>query len=377
MKVKKAELINFRNYENETVEFSDGVNVICGSNAQGKTNIVESIYIFARGKGFRASKDKELVRFGTECGYAKLLFEKDGYDTELGVSIPKLQKKSFYRNGVKIQKILDLMGDFRAVLFCPSHLGIINDSPSVRRKFLDVAISQLKPVYVKLLNRYNNVMENRNAILKMSPGQRAEYKDTLSVYSSQLSKLCAEISEMRAQYVISLDEWVKKFFYDMTCGRETPKIKYESEGYSEKGREQTEKNYYRLLTSNTEREIKYGATLYGIHKDDLETDLDGKDARYFASQGQTRSFALAMKLAEGEISREATGEYPVFLLDDVLSELDRERKKYILSNVKDRQVIITSCEKKPFGSLEGVKFINIKSGRVVYPKIRKSTKKGV
>ena len=162
----------------------------------------------------------------------------------------------------------------------------------------------------------------------------------------------------------------------MTFGSEEPKIKYESDGWREGiTKETAEKKYLSLLTENVDKEIKYGATLYGIHKDDLETDLNGKDARYYASQGQTRSFALAMKLAEGEISREETGEYPVFLLDDVLSELDRSRKKYILSNIKDRQVIITCCERSLFCASKDVFFVNIEGGRVKYPRRRKTPQK--
>lgn len=376
MKIKKVEFTDFRNVESEEISFSDGINVIWGENAQGKTNIVEGIYLFARGKGFRAAKDKELIRFGKDISYVKLFFEKGGDDTEMGAEIQKTSKKIFYKNRVRAERISDIIGDFRAVLFCPSHLGIINDSPSVRRRFLDVAISQLKPVYIKMLSRYNTVMEQRNAILKMSPEARENYKDMLGVYSSQLASLCADIALMRYEYVKKLDVWVKKFFSEMTFGSEEPKIKYESDGWREGiTKETAEKKYLSLLTENVDKEIKYGATLYGIHKDDLETDLNGKDARYYASQGQTRSFALAMKLAEGEISREETGEYPVFLLDDVLSELDRSRKKYILSNIKDRQVIITCCERSLFCASKDVFFVNIEGGRVKYPRRRKTPQK--
>lgn len=376
MKVKKVEFTDFRNIEIEEIYFSDGINVIWGENAQGKTNIIEGIYLFARGKGFRAAKDKELIRFGHDISYVKLFFEKGGFDTEMGAEIQKTSKKIFYENRIKAERISDIIGDFRAVLFCPSHLGIINDSPSVRRRFLDVAISQLKPVYIKMLSRYNTVMEQRNAILKMAPDSRENYKSVLEVYSSQLSSLCADIAMIRADYVKKLDVWVNKFFSDMTSCTEVPKIKYESDGWKNGiTREEAQKKYFHLLTENTEKEIKHGATLYGIHKDDLETDINGKDARYYASQGQTRSFALAMKLAEGEISREQTGEYPVFLLDDVLSELDRSRKKYILSNIKERQVIITCCEKSLFCASEGVSFINIEGGRVKYRRKRKTPQK--
>ena len=164
MKVNKIEFESFRNIDKEIIEFSDGINVIYGENAQGKTNILEGIYLFARGKSFRAFKDKELIKFDKNIAYAKMEFQVKDDKTTLGVEIPKSQVKKFYRNKVKVNKTAEIIGEFRAVLFCPSHLGIIKDSPATRRKFIDVAISQLRPVYLKMMTRYNQVLEERNAI---------------------------------------------------------------------------------------------------------------------------------------------------------------------------------------------------------------------
>jgi DNA replication and repair protein RecF len=208
MYCKKIKLQDFRNIENEEIEFSDGINVIYGENAQGKTNILEGIYLFARGKSFRAFKDKELVKFDKSCAYAIMDFEKNGiYKSEmtLGVEIPKYQNKRFYRNKVKVSKTSEIIGEFRAVLFCPSHLGIIKDSPAVRRKFLDVAISQLRPVYIKMMARYNSVMEERNAILKMLPDERKQNEDILDIYSEELASLSADIADIRNDYIKKLD----------------------------------------------------------------------------------------------------------------------------------------------------------------------------
>ena len=362
---KKIELTDFRNIENEVIEFSDGINVIHGENAQRKTNILESIYMFARGKSFRAFKDRELVRFGCDTAYAKMDFSKRDGEYELGVEIPKNGVKRFYKNRVKAQKTSEIIGDFRAVLFCPSHLGIIKDSPSVRRRFLDVAISQLRPIYIKMLSKYNAVLENRNAILKMENEKREQYKDLLSVYTDELSSLCADIAEMRIEYIKKLDYWVKSFFEEMMQGQESPEISYETNAKENdfESREVLKNRYLRLLSDNLEKEYKNGATLYGIHKDDLRIMLNGKDARFYSSQGQQRSLSLAMKMAEGEISREYTGEYPVFLFDDVLSELDDNRKKFILSKINSRQVIITSCEPYDFKDIDVGGFIEIKNGK--------------
>lgn len=361
---KSIEFINFRNIENEKIEFSDGINVIHGENAQGKTNILEGIYLFARGKSFRAFKDRELIKFGNDTSYAKLFFEKKDGESELGVEISKTYVKRFYRNKVKLNKTSEIIGDFRAVLFCPSHLGIIKDAPSVRRRFLDVAISQLRPIYIKMLSKYNSVMEQRNAVLKMDESQRKQYEGILDGYSDELSSLCADIAGMRIDYVKKLNFWVGVFFEEMMEGKETPKITYESNAKENdlESRESLKNRYSSLLKGNLEKEYKNGATLYGIHKDDLKIELNGRDARFYSSQGQGRSLALAMKMAEGEISREYSGEYPVFLFDDVLSELDENRKKYILSKIEKRQVIITSCEPIDFSEIDNINFIEIENG---------------
>lgn len=362
---KSVELLNFRNIENEIIELEDGINVIHGENAQGKTNILEAIYIFARGKSFRAFKDRELIRFGCDNALVKLNYEKKSGENLLGVEISKNSTKKFYKNKIKAEKTSDIIGEFRAVLFCPSHLGIIKDSPSVRRRFLDIAISQLRPIYIKMLSKYNLVMEQRNAILKLEPEKRRQYESMLEVYSDELASLCADIADMRIDYIKKLDFWVKSFFEEMMQGREVPKITYETNAKENdfETRQSLKNRYLSLLRDNLEREYKNGATLYGIHKDDLKIELNSRDARFYSSQGQGRSLALAMKMAEGEISREYTGEYPVFLFDDVLSELDESRKKFILSKIEKRQVIITSCEPIDFNEMEKINFIEIKNGK--------------
>lgn len=365
MKVNKIEFESFRNIDKEIIEFSDGINVIYGENAQGKTNILEGIYLFARGKSFRAFKDKELIKFDKNIAYAKMEFQVKDDKTTLGVEIPKSQVKKFYRNKVKVNKTAEIIGEFRAVLFCPSHLGIIKDAPATRRKFIDVAISQLRPVYLKMMTRYNQVLEERNAILKMMPEERAQNLELIDIYSEELASLCADIADIRNEYIKKLDYWVKIFFDEMTKGQESPKITYEANVNENdfENRESLKNRYLNLLKNNKEREFKYGATLFGIHKDDLKIEINGKDSRLYSSQGQQRSLALAMKMAEGEISREQKGEYPVFLFDDVLSELDDNRKSYILSNIKNRQVIITACDKSVFENSEGCNFINIENGQ--------------
>ena len=366
MIVKNIELTSFRNIEYEKLDFHEGVNVIYGDNAQGKTNILEGIYIFARGRSFRASKDKELIKFGKNTAYSLLNFNNSFGDTTLGVEISSQKAKSFYRNNIKVSKTSEIIGEFRSVLFCPSHLGIISDSPSVRRSFIDVAISQLRPVYIKLLSKYNNYLMNKNAVLKREDIDDSKIKELCDIYSEELALICSEISEIRQEYINKLDYYVKVFFKDMTDGKEVPSVKYDANHSLKEGctKEEIRQKYLDLYATSREREIKYGSTLYGIHKDDLKIEINGKDARFYASQGQQRSLALAMKMAEGEISREATGEYPVFLLDDVLSELDEKRRQYVMSAIDKRQVIITTCEPSVF-KRKNESFIRIKEGKRV------------
>jgi len=366
MIVKNLELTSFRNIEYEKLEFNEGVNVIYGDNAQGKTNILEGIYIFARGKSFRASKDKELIKFGKNTAYSLLNFNNSYGDTTLGVEISSQKPKSFYRNSIKVSKTSEIIGEFRSVLFCPSHLGIISDSPSVRRSFIDVAVSQLRPVYIKLLAKYNNYLLNKNAVLKREDILEDKIKGLCDIYSEELALICSEISEIRQDYIKKLDHYVKIFFKEMTDGKEIPSIIYDANHSLKEGctKEEIRNKYLDLYAASREREIKYGSTLYGIHKDDLKIEINGKDGRFYASQGQQRSLALAMKMAEGEISREATGEYPVFLLDDVLSELDEKRRQYVMSSIDKRQVIITTCEPSVFKN-NNESFIRIKEGKRV------------
>ena len=366
MIIKSIELIDFRNIENEKIEFKEGVNVIYGDNAQGKTNILEGIYLFARGKSFRASKDKELIKFGKNRAYSLLKYENNSGKGSLGVEISLNKPKSFYRNNIKASKTSEIIGEFRGVLFCPSHLGIISDSPSVRRSFLDVAISQLRPIYIKLLSKYNNYITNRNAVLKREDANEDKIRELMDIYSEELSLICAEISVIREEYIKKLDFWVKRFFEEMTDGKEIPEITYDANHSLNENatKEEIRQKYLNLYIENREREIKYGSTLYGIHKDDLKITVNDKEARLYASQGQQRSLALSMKMAEGEISREFTGEYPVFLLDDVLSELDEKRKNYVMSTIDKRQVIITTCEPSVFKS-NSESFIKIKEGKRV------------
>ena len=353
MLCKKVELQNFRNAECETVTFDSGINVLHGENAQGKTNLLEAIYYVSLGKSFRGSKDAEIIRFGEEYAAISLDFIAQGREQNVTMrfSDNARQKKTVTHNGVKITKLSELVGEFRAVLFSPDHLQMIKDGPSLRRNYLDVAISQLRPMYLHSLQKYNKILLNRNKLIKNAEEDRATFDSTVDFWSAQLAHEAAIIAKARAEYVQKSGDIIAEFYRRMCQSGEideTPELIYagsaKQDGELYFDTEVTERNFLRLLTNFHEREIAAGSTLYGIHKDDIIINLNGKNTRLYSSQGQQRSLALAMKLAEGEICKMDCGEYPVFLFDDVFSELDSIRRKNLLREISDRQVIITSCE---------------------------------
>ena len=353
MLCKKVELCNFRNAENEVIEFDNGINVLHGENAQGKTNLLEAIYYVSLGKSFRTTHDTEIIRFGEEYASVSLDYESAGREQNITMRMSSntKQRKVVTHNGVKITKLSELVGSFRAVLFSPDHLQMIKDGPSLRRNYMDVAISQIRPMYLHSLQKYNKILLNRNKLIKNAEEDRATFDATIDFWSAQLAHEAAIISKARAEYVARSGEIIADFYKRMCASGEideTPEFIYagsakqDAELYFDI--ETTEKNFLRLLTDFHEREIAAGATLYGTHKDDILINLNGKNTRLYSSQGQQRSLALAMKLAEGEICKMDCGEYPVFLFDDVFSELDSGRRKNLLREITDRQVIITSCE---------------------------------
>ena len=349
MQCNRIEVTNFRNIEHAQVEFDSGVNVLVGDNAQGKTNLLEAIYLCALGKTFRGAKDAELVRFGQEECSIVQHFSDSAREQIIEMQLGTKARRRVYHNGVSLARTSQLLGNFRVVLFCPEHLSLVKDGPAERRNFLDVAISQLHPAYIRSLQKYNQLLKQRNSLLKLAETDRKTFDDTIELWSAQLAHEAAYIASVRYEYVKKLNAHVGAFFTGMSGERESVCVRYMGKAHVEEDmyadKEYCERAYQRLYMSHHDREIAAGSTLWGIHRDDLEIELNGKYARIFASQGQQRSIALAMKMAEGEISRENCGqEYPVFLFDDVLSELDAGRRAYLLGEIHDRQVIMTSCE---------------------------------
>lgn len=367
MRADRVVYRDFRNISYAEIALSPGVSVLIGDNAEGKTNALEGIYLMAAGKSFRTSREREMVRFGADFFEVSLGFTDSRRSQELSFraySGENGKRRSCAKNGVPIPKMSEFIGAFRAVLFCPEHLSIVKAGPAERRSFLDVALCQLRPVYLAALSRHNRILVRRSALLRQLADGEGD-RELLGVYSEQLAREAAFIYTARREYVERLGECVRRFFSelsDVSSKGEIPELRYKNSLKTDEplGTAEAEKRYLDALNANVSREIAAGATLYGSHKDDVEILLDGREARLYASQGQQRSLALAMKLGEGEISREYSGEYPVFLFDDVLSELDPARQKFLLSRLGGRQVIMTACTPPPCAG--DAEFIRVSGG---------------
>ncbi len=346
MKLKRFYAKDFRNIEKVDITFHEGVNLLFGSNAQGKTNAIEGIYLFARGKSFRKAKESELIRFGCEGFRAEITFETSLGEETLSYAVYGSERKRM-KNGYKIDRISDMIGSFRAVLFTPDHLGLVKDGPEERRAFLDVAICQCKPYYLSAYTNYKRALEQRNCLLRMmGKGMPVDINEVYA-WSRSLAEYAAPIYLERRDYIKRLEKHARVTMREISDEKESLTLRYKSDiDYEGDELQRIKEAYYDLFVSDIPREAQNMGTLFGIGRDDMEILINGRRARAFASQGQQRSVVLALKLAEGEACLELSGEYPVFLFDDVLSELDERRRAYLLSKRKDRQIVITSCEKK-------------------------------
>lgn len=375
------EIENFRNIGSASVTFTEGVNLLHGDNAQGKTNLLEAVYFTALGKSFRPVKEAELIRFGEESAHVVNRFRDSVREQSLSFRLFSGRgHRIVEQNGMRIGRMSEMVGAFRVVLFCPEHLSLIQGGPELRRGYLNVAISQLRPVYLQSLQRYNKLLKERNALLKRAPEDMATFKATEPMWSAQLAREAAAVTVHRARYVRQVNDHVRACFADMMKkyegGDEIPELTYQptlgGDWLEAHGNDpdlftnpaKLEERYLELLSTRHDREIGAGATLWGIHKDDIRITLNGRPARLYASQGQQRSLALAMKLAEGWVSAyESAGDMPVFLFDDVLSELDNHRRDYLVREMKGRQVIMTACDPAAADFGGAVNLIRVDGGR--------------
>ena len=336
MQIKKLFLQNFRNYANEKFVFSDGLNVLFGKNAQGKTNCAEAVFYLCTGASLRIRHDKQLVKMGED--HAKIIAEAENRYGTVTIEADIYENKREIRvNGAKITKNADLMGHINSVFFSPGELRLIQDGPDERRRFMNLSISQTSPAYYTALLRYNKILDQRNALLKNS--DYGLVLDTLPVWDEQLCKYAATIVKKRVEFLEKLAPYAASAHAYLTDEAEELVVRPDK---SYDGDEtEIAKTLMRRLANNYEKDLRLGFTTVGPHRDDLDVLISGVDAKAYASQGQTRTAALSLKLAEVQIFKDLSGEYPVLVLDDVMSELDLPRRKKLLQRVHGMQTLLT------------------------------------
>ncbi len=348
-------LKNYRNYERLNLKINKRFNVIYGYNAQGKTNILEAIFICSSGRSHRTPRDYELIKLGQKEFNIRLNVKRSILDAEIDVSYEKEGKKKIRINEIPLKKIGDLMGNLNTVIFSPEDLLIIKEGPSERRRFIDITLSQLRPAYFYDLQQYAKILEQRNTLLKEIQSKR-ELLDTLEVWNQNLINVGSKIIKTRQQFIEKLSSYAKQEHLKLSGGNENLDIKYDPSfnisdfSSLEAIRNEFESNINRVK----ERELFKGTTLLGPQRDDYDIFLDNKSIKIFGSQGQQRTAVLSVKMAEINIMKEETGEWPVLLLDDVMSELDTKRQEYLFENLEEIQVFIT-CTDKGFFTAQAIK----------------------
>lgn len=364
MIITKLQFEGFRNLDDGFIEPNSGVNVIFGTNAQGKTNLLEGIWLLSGNRSFRGSRDSELIKFGRD--FARLKIDFFSEDREQNAEILFLKgKKEIKINGVKQNSSASLIGKLGAVVFSPEHLTLVKSGPSERRKFIDNAVCQIKKSYGEALGNYNKTLAQRNALLKDIP-YHSDLTDTLDIWDMRLAALGAFIVRMRIHYVDRLCECAKKYHYGISENTEDLEILYEC-GFDKKNAETSEqikKILLEKLTLNRNNDIKEGYTSIGPHRDDINILINNNAVKSFGSQGQQRSCVLSVKIAEAELIKIASGQEPIVLLDDVLSELDGKRQEFLLNKISERQVFISCCDVASVGRLKSGKLFEVKKGTV-------------
>lgn len=354
MKILSFSCRDFRNLQNIDISFFDEMNVICGENAQGKTNLLEGIWLFTGIKSFRGAKDSALLRFGCEKAELNLTFLAEGIENEAQIEIKEHRAATFNNNRLKTPSLM--AGKFNATVFSPNDLGLVRDGPAVRRRFLDIAIGQLYPSYISAVKNYMRAVTQRNQIIK-----DYRYDGTLSVmldvFEDEIAANGEKITGIRKKYIDRLGEFLPAVYEGLSSGKE----RLETEYISSCG----EEDLRQALKNSRKNDMFTGTTSIGPHRDDIEFKINGVSARNYGSQGQKRSVALALKLAEAEVINKVSGEYPVFLLDDVMSELDPERQNYILNHIKGIQSFITCCDPSNVERLKTGKIFEMRNGRIV------------
>lgn len=368
MYIKQIELKDFRNYKELKTEFHPNVNIFIGQNAQGKTNLLESIFLTSMGRSFRTNKDKDMIRFGKEFFRIRLVAFKDDDDLVVELAVNRDGKKGIKIDGVKAKKLSQLFENVYIVAFSPEDLRIVKDEPEKRRKFMDRELCQIKPSYYNSLSQYRKALMQRNACLKeFYMGNPNMTDDILDIWDNKMAEYGSRILSCREEFVRKINKISGRIHREITNGKEQLEVSYEP-NIKVSGNQPA--LFYEELKKNREKDKRRGTSGSGPHKDDLRLQIGHIDIRSFGSQGQQRTAALSLKLSEIELIKEETGESPVLLLDDVLSELDQERQNYLIRSLEKTQVFLTTTElsREAEQRLGNIKYFQIKDGMIVSEK---------
>lgn len=372
MYITKLYVNGFKNLKDINISPHPKLNIFCGKNAQGKTNLIESIWICSGVKSFRNTKDKSMININDEVLNIELAFKDNNREQiiKYNMSRPNLKEKNVSLNGVKLKAPSNLFGSFNCVIFTPEDLELSKGSPDNRRKFIDLSVSQIKNSYNSVILKYDNILEQRNALLK-NINQGKSKTEELEIWDVQLASMGSYISFLRYNYIKKLNNYAKRLYNEISKGNEELELKYFSTVFSDLEnkkdyRGKMTEEYFNCLKNYLNDDLRAGFTTKGIHRDDLNGYINSLPVRDFASQGQHRSLALILKLAQAYILSEETNEPPCILLDDVLSELDMSRQKFVISKIDNMQIFITCCDKNiPFDKKSRGKLFFIDEGKIV------------
>ena len=352
MWIKRIELTNFRSYTKQEIDLNPNINIFYGENAQGKTNIIEAIFLCGFGKSFRAKKDSEMILLGEENSLIKINYKKDYREGKIEINLKN--KKEIKLNDIKIKKLSELLGNINIVIFTPDDINILKGGPQNRRKFLDIMISQLKPNYMYNLNLYLKTLEQRNNYLRQIKDEKS---DLLDIWDEKLAEYAFNICKYREEFIKKIQNKIEKIHQDITKEKEKIKIEYITECNNKE-------EFLKILKNRRKLDLIKGYTTKGVHRDDFMIYINNKQIQIYGSQGQHRTAILSLKLSELAIIYDEIGEYPILLLDDFMSELDKSRRESFLENIKNTQVIITCTEKLDIENLNFFEY-NVKNGKVI------------
>lgn len=354
MYIKNIKLCNFRNYEQLDLGLNKNINIIYGDNAQGKTNILESIFLCSFGKSFRTTKEKEMIQFNKDSALVEILYQKKDRDGKVKIEIGA--KKQISVNGIKIKKLSELLGNINIVIFTPDDINILKNGPDKRRRFLNMMIGQLRPNYIYNLNMYLNTMEERNNYLRQIR-ENNKSVELLDIWDEKLAEYGEIVFKYRKEFIEKILNIINEIHSKITEEKENLKIIYTSNC-------ENKDKYLKLLKERRSLDILKGFTTKGIHRDDFMIYINDKEVSIYGSQGQNRTAVLSLKLAELNVVYNELGEYPILLLDDFMSELDEKRRKNFLNNIKDTQVILTGTDKLDLQNVE-YSLYNVKKGEII------------